>query len=1187
MKDFLSKLKTEYHFRELSWKQKTAVLLPIIALSLVVVFGGIRINYNLEQFLAAVGISGTTPQAVILVDEPIWYSDRSATVASRKVHVSPRGYAPFPVFFQGWQSEPRSEIVDYRWNFGDGSRELTGFNSAHVFERPGTYTVTLTVKNKEGLIGQDTILVTILDRKDYMSSTGVRSTTYYVAPEGDDSYTGKCEVKSATGNCGPWKTAQRAFNNLRETAVPTKYNPNDSVLFKRGGSYTFNQAYPANVSIDRLLFGSYGVGDKPIIQYDATTTTPGGTLIRMSSGSGNVSFVDLVFKFKSLSSPAQFGGVLQGVGMNSNLLALRVEAEDLQSQFFTFGKPSSTNPAVAEAVNTGVFVIDSKFSVSDAQYTQTALDNNKGPNGTFDATFIYGYMGNLALIGNTFDRSYNHLTYLTHLNKAVIIDNNFSRPAFGRDALRIDGGLINGKGTNNVYIADNNLMGWRDLSLIGGDNGGNVHGGNGAYNYQLINFGPNGNHDQALSYITFERNTLTNFLWGMKIADADHVIVRNNLFVSPNQEKRIAGVIMIGDRDWEWRPNQDIAIVGNTFAVQSLSQIPPNPTAVFYINPFNKNNGTSVVTEHQNISILNNLIYRPTNSSVIATAFAFAPSPTLVSQLRIDGNLYNVQSASDGKMFSYYVWTNGKVSSTNYFDLKSWQETYGFDLNGQASNSNIDFNLFDSPPIFFTNAVGSPDLANNLSQVESYKRMFRLKNSPTNPAIDGGVNVGAYLPLDFFGTSRPNGSFLGLGNYDVGFFELTKENKLPIADFTLSPATGTVPLTVIFDGRLSRDPDGTIRNYNWTFDGSSTGTGSTTSHTYQTAGSYQVKLEVDDGSGGKATAVKTLSIASADTTKPITTAGPGGGNYDGPVTVTLSANEPANIFACSGLGCKLIDMGLSPINFIIDATKSLFYYAKDLAGNIETTQTQNYVVGACVSNWSCDNWSTCDVSGVQTRICNDVSACGPVTAKTEILSCGTAPQTAVVGANGLAGSYFGNRQLSGTPLLRTDSAINFNWSSGSAYPPLPVDNFSVRWEGLINIPTDGSYTFYMTTDDGGRLWIDGQSVVDSWVAQRETEKSGAITLTAGRHALKMEYFDASSGAIARLAWSGPGIAKAIIPSANLYLSGGAAPVATTCTEKWSCGRWQKCSGGIATRTCTDTNACGTTAKQPTTSKACR
>ena len=1202
MKDLMSKLKTRYYFGELSWKGKTAVLLPIIALSLVVIFGGIRINYNLEQFLALVGLSGNAPQAVILVDEPIWFSNDKAPVA-RRIIDSPTGYAPFPVFFQGWQSEPRNEIVEYKWNFGDNSTGLVGFNSAHVFEQPGTYNITLTVKNRQGQTSQDVMMVTVLDRKDFVDAKGVVSKIYYVAPEGDDTYNGKCQVKSATSNCGPWKTAQRAFDKLQATTtesaslpetVPTKYNQYDSVLFKRGGSYSVSTVYPNKVEIDKLLFGAYDTGNKPVIQYDGTKT--GGTIIRMGVGSGNVAFVDLNFKFKSTKAGVQLGGVLSGQGKNKNLLALRVIAEDLQSSFFGFGNPGTSNPTEQEAVTTGVFMIDNILKVNDEQYTQTAINSNSGTTGTFDATMLYGYMGNLALIGNTFDHSYNHLTYLTHLNKAVIVNNNFSRPAFGRDALRIDGGLINGKGTNNVYVADNNIMGWRDWPLGGGDNGGKVHNGNGAYNFQLINIGPNGNHDQAISHITFERNTLTNFLWGMKIADADNVIIRNNLFVSPlvaDKDKRSSGVIVIGDRDWEWRPNQNITIAGNTFALTSLSHIAPYPTAIFYINPFNKNNNpslatdSSAITEHQNITIANNLIYRPTNSSPIATAFAFKPSAVLVSQLHINGNLYNVLPATDDKMFSYYVWVNGKVSSTNYFDLKQWQDTYGFDLNSQATHSDISVSLFNSLPIFYSNEIGAPDLAGNLSQAESYKRMFKLKNSSSNPAIDTGVDVSAYLPFDFFGVGRPNGSLLEAGNYDVGFFELVKENKLPVADFTLSPATGTVPLLVNFDGSRSVDPDGSIRSYNWTFDDSSTGTGSTTSHTYQTAGSFQVKLEVDDGAGGKATAIKTVSIASVDTTKPITTAGPAGGTYDSAVTVSLSANEPAKIFACTGLGCQLIEIGLSPITFIIDVTKSLFYYAKDLAGNIETTQTQNYVIGgACTSNWSCDAWSTCSTSGVQTRICNDTSTnpCGSITAKTEIQSCGNSGGT----GNGLAGSYYSGRQLSGTPLLRTDPNVNFNWGSGSAYSPLQTDDFSVRWEGAVNIPADGSYTFSITTDDGGRLWIDGNSVIDSWTTQRETKKSGTVNnLKAGLHALKMEYFDASAGAIARLAWSGgpTNMAESIIPSSNLFLS--STPVATSCTEKWSCGRWQRCNSGTATRTCTDVNACGTTAKEPSTTKNCR
>ena len=73
------------------------------------------------------------------------------------------------------------------------------------------------------------------------------------------------------------------------------------------------------------------------------------------------------------------------------------------------------------------------------------------------------------------------------------------------------------------------------------------------------------------------------------------------------------------------------------------------------------------------------------------------------------------------------------------------------------------------------------------------------------------------------------------------------------------------------------------------------------------------------------------------------------------------------------------------------------------------------------------------------------------------------------------GEYFNNMTLSGTPaLVRTDEAINFNWGGESPHPgTISSDNFSVRWTGNID-GAPGQYKFIMSTDDGGRLWVNGR-----------------------------------------------------------------------------------------------------------------
>jgi glucose/arabinose dehydrogenase len=138
---------------------------------------------------------------------------------------------------------------------------------------------------------------------------------------------------------------------------------------------------------------------------------------------------------------------------------------------------------------------------------------------------------------------------------------------------------------------------------------------------------------------------------------------------------------------------------------------------------------------------------------------------------------------------------------------------------------------------------------------------------------------------------------------------------------------------------------------------------------------------------------------------------------------------------------------------------------------------------------------------------------------------------------GLRGEYFDNVGFTGLVLTRTDATVNFDWGTGSPDLNIGTDTFSVRWTGQVEAPSTGTYTFYTTTDDGVRLFVNNQLIIDKYVIQPSTEWSGAIALEAGKkYDIRLEYFDNTGRAVARLAWAGPGITKQIIPQSRLYNS---------------------------------------------------
>ncbi len=119
-------------------------------------------------------------------------------------------------------------------------------------------------------------------------------------------------------------------------------------------------------------------------------------------------------------------------------------------------------------------------------------------------------------------------------------------------------------------------------------------------------------------------------------------------------------------------------------------------------------------------------------------------------------------------------------------------------------------------------------------------------------------------------------------------------------------------------------------------------------------------------------------------------------------------------------------------------------------------------------------------------------------------------QMAVSQGNGLKAEYFNSVDLTNPALTRTDATVNFDWGTGAPAPGVGADGFSVRWSGLIEPAYTETYTFYTDSDDGVRLWVNGQLLIDNWTDHGATEDSATLALVAGqKYTIKMEYYDSS------------------------------------------------------------------------------
>jgi hypothetical protein len=116
------------------------------------------------------------------------------------------------------------------------------------------------------------------------------------------------------------------------------------------------------------------------------------------------------------------------------------------------------------------------------------------------------------------------------------------------------------------------------------------------------------------------------------------------------------------------------------------------------------------------------------------------------------------------------------------------------------------------------------------------------------------------------------------------------------------------------------------------------------------------------------------------------------------------------------------------------------------------------------------------------------------------------------------GEYYANRKLSGEPaLVRNDWKIDFDWGAKAPASGLPADNFSVRWTRQLHFPV-GTYRLSVEVDDGVRLWVDDQLVIDQW-HDGMGSSSGDIYLAEGEHQLRMEMYERTGDAKARLWWT--------------------------------------------------------------------
>ncbi|GJL91587.1 cadherin domain-containing protein [Hyphococcus sp.] len=160
-----------------------------------------------------------------------------------------------------------------------------------------------------------------------------------------------------------------------------------------------------------------------------------------------------------------------------------------------------------------------------------------------------------------------------------------------------------------------------------------------------------------------------------------------------------------------------------------------------------------------------------------------------------------------------------------------------------------------------------------------------------------------------------------------------------------------------------------------------------------------------------------------------------------------------------------------------------------------------------------------------------------------------APSISLIGGEGLQASYY-NIGHSLSDLNQVDfeatpdaqgvvNSLNYMNGQDVFWDGAPGDYFAAKYEGQLLVEEAGQYNFYLASDDGSMMFIDGVAVLDNDGLHSTSTRSVSIELDSGAHDIEVRYFENGGAQTLQLAWAGPdtGGATEVIDSQNYRLPG--------------------------------------------------
>ena len=186
--------------------------------------------------------------------------------------------------------------------------------------------------------------------------------------------------------------------------------------------------------------------------------------------------------------------------------------------------------------------------------------------------------------------------------------------------------------------------------------------------------------------------------------------------------------------------------------------------------------------------------------------------------------------------------------------------------------------------------------------------------------------------------------------------------------------------------------------------------------------------------------------------------------------------------------------------------------------NSTTVSINPGIGGVAGSSISVSPLATTTYTLIATNGAGSVSASITVTVGSSTAAQPPAPQSCAAVTGAFTGCYYDDLDLTGTPaLIRADAQINFSWFYHSPAPSVPLQNFSVRWQGNFSFD-QANYLFTAVTSDGMRVYLDGVLVLDRWTDQPTTMYRVQRSLSQGIHLVTVEYYEHDGNGTVALSW---------------------------------------------------------------------